>query len=313
MEKKYGNKMIKSVVDTNMPIWLSILAMKNGFKTKPTYKNSLGKDILYTARATMDGFNAGVTDWGALPESLINEATGGKLNEKTGILNLRDNAGKSYQDSISKIEREPLRRLAGLSYHVPEIAMLQGRTKAGVQGAGKLLSKENAARTGLYGTKRLNENTQDGMEPWSAVANAAMQAATATAMGRSGKGKSIPLNIARSGGAGAATSAANNFADKITGKKKNMKWVSTDEKKPAVFNLPQMKNGAARNVLGSSLTNNLKGKSSRTGTGERKSGTKKITSPKKMNTKAKQGMDNGLNATYERILKQLYKQSKEKK
>lgn len=307
---------LKAAIKAGLPIVALSLAGKNSLKNKPVYENSLGKDILYTARAAMDGMNAGVAGWGAMPESLINEATGGKLNAKTGILDSRDEAEAEFRQSLSKVEREPLKKLAELGYYVPEMAMLQGRSGAGMKTAGKLLSKENAARIGLYDAKRLDENMQAGMDFEPALVNATIKAAVSTAQGRSGEGRSVPFNMTRSGGAGAANSVVNNLTDKMTGKKKNMRLVSGDEKEPAVFNLPQMRDGAARSILGSGLTNSLKGKGSVKGTDDSKKIGKNKSTTQKSNTspnKTKQGIGRGLNATYENILKQKYEQSKRKK
>ena len=301
---------LKAAIKAGLPIVALSLAGKNSLKNKPVYENSLGKDILYTARAAMDGLGAGLEEIENMFSWLDNKETYKKLEKVTGIPDWEHMHRDIYENSMSHIERKPLRKVAELGYYVPEIALLQGRARAGVTPKGKLLSKESAARMGLYAIKRWDENMQSGMDFEPALVNAVGKAMAGTVLSGGAKHFNTPFNVVKSAGLGAVNSVVNNLADKYTGKEKDMKWISGDKKKPAVFNLPQMRDGAIQNITKDAVTNNLKGSGKGRGNSN-KSGKNKTTLQRGRTNavKTKQGVGKELNAAYKKILKRQYEQN----
>ena len=155
---------------------------------------------------------------GALPVSVINSLSGGKLAEKSDLVRVllenRDEINEEFQDELAAIDSMPLRVIGSLGYAVPDILLFKGLGAAasgvkgaelaakGVQaanlgskggflvdlgnGAKALVSPKNAKVAAAYGSKYFDENLRSGMEPDEALRSAALQAAAASVFNEAG-------------------------------------------------------------------------------------------------------------------------------
>ena len=175
-------------------------------------------DVKHTAKAFGKGFMAEVNNVGALPFSVINSLSGGKLAEKSDLVRVllenRDEINEEFQEELAAIDSVPLYILGNLGYAIPDILLFKGLGAAasgvkgaelaakGVQAANlgskggfladagnaakALVSPKNAKMAAAYGGKYFDENLRNGMEPDEALRSAALQAAAAGVLNEAG-------------------------------------------------------------------------------------------------------------------------------
>ena len=175
-------------------------------------------DVKHTAKAFGKGFMAEVNNVGALPFSVINSLSGGKLAEKSDLVRVllenRDEINEEFQEELAAIDSVPLYILGNLGYAIPDILLFKGLGAAasgvkgaelaakGVQAANlgskggfladagnaakALVSPKNAKMAAAYGGKYFDENLRSGMEPDEALRSAALQAAAAGVLNEAG-------------------------------------------------------------------------------------------------------------------------------
>ena len=175
-------------------------------------------DVKHTAKAFGKGAMAEVNNVGALPFSVINSLSGGKLADKSDLVRVllenRDQINEEFQEELAAIDSMPLRVIGSLGYAVPDILLFKGLGAAaggvkgaelaakGVQaanlgskggflvdvgnGAKALVSPKNAKVAAAYGGKYFDENLRSGMEPDEALRSAALQAAAASVFNEAG-------------------------------------------------------------------------------------------------------------------------------
>ena len=176
------------------------------------------ENVQHTVQALGKGFMAEVNNVGALPFSVINSLSGGKLADKSDLVRVllenRDEINEEFQDELAAIDSMPLRVIGSLGYAVPDILLFKGLGAAaggvkgaelaakGVQaanlgskggflvdvgnGAKALVSPKNAKVAAAYGGKYFDENLRSGMEPDEALRSAALQAAAASVFNEAG-------------------------------------------------------------------------------------------------------------------------------
>ena len=175
-------------------------------------------DVKHTAKAFGKGFMAEVNNVGALPFSVINSLSGGKLAKKSDLVRVllenRDEINEEFQEELAAIDSVPLYILGNLGYAIPDILLFKGLGAAasgvkgaelaakGVQAANlgskggfladagnaakALVSPKNAKMAAAYGGKYFDENLRNGMEPDEALRSAALQAAAAGVLNEAG-------------------------------------------------------------------------------------------------------------------------------
>ena len=176
------------------------------------------ENVQRTVKALGKGFMAEVNNVGALPISVINSLSGGKLAEKSDLVRVllenRDQINKEFQEELAAIDSMPLRVIGSLGYAVPDILIFKGlgAVAGGVKGAElaakgiqaanlgskggfladagnaakALVSPKNAKMAAAYGGKYFDENLRSGMEPDEALRSAALQAAAAGVLNEAG-------------------------------------------------------------------------------------------------------------------------------
>ena len=176
------------------------------------------ENVQHTVKALGKGFMAEVNNVGALPFSVINSLSGGKLAEKSDLVRVllenRDQINEEFQEELAAIGSMPLRVIGSLGYAVPDILLFKGLGAAatgvkgtelaakGVQAANLgskggflvdagnaakvLVSPKNAKVAAAYGGKYFDENLRNGMEIDEALRSAALQAAAASVFNEAG-------------------------------------------------------------------------------------------------------------------------------
>ena len=176
------------------------------------------ENVQHTVQALGKGFMAEVNNVGALPFSVIDSLSGGKLAEKSDLVRVllenRDQINKEFQEELAAIDSMPLRVIGSLGYAVPDILIFKGLgavaggvkgaelAAKGIQaanlgskggflvdvgnGAKALVSPKNAKMAAAYGGKYFDENLRSGMKPDEALRSAALQAAAAGVFNEAG-------------------------------------------------------------------------------------------------------------------------------